>query len=115
MKFTNDPSIVELRFLTEQFGNNQAIIAGFFDVHRSSITRWLKGVDLPKPENQMRIAALRLVLMRLSSVFNPSTGQKWLQGINAHLGNNRPIDLIKHGRISEVLAAIEQTDAGSYA
>ena len=115
MKPGTDPSIAELRFLTEQFGHNQAVIAGFFDVHRSSITRWLKGADLPNSENQIRIAALRLILMRLSSVFHPPTGQKWLQGINAHLGNNRPIDLVKQGRISEVLAAIEQADAGSYA
>ena len=40
---------------------------------------------------------------------------KWLQGVNAFLGNQRPVDLLRCGRISEVMAAIEQTEAGSYA
>jgi hypothetical protein len=39
----------------------------------------------------------------------------WLKGINAFLGNQRPIDLLRNGRVSEVIAAIEQTETGAYA
>lgn len=54
-------------------------------------------------------------MSRLLQVFNPSTARKWLTGSNAHLGDQRPIDLIGNRRIAEVLAALEQDELGSYA
>ena len=110
-----DASVADLRFVTEQFQDNQSAIASLFDVDRSSVNRWLKGKDAPAMENQVKIVALRLILIRLLQIFKPETSKKWLLGINAYLGNNRPIDLIKQKRFSEVLAAVEQADAGSYA
>lgn len=103
----------ELKFLTNQLGG-QSSVADFLNVNRSSISRWVKN-GLPDENNQIRITSLVLVLQRLYKIFEPETAKKWLKGINAHLANQRPIDLIKQGRISEVLAAIEQTDLGSYA
>jgi len=40
---------------------------------------------------------------------------KWLRGMNAHLGDRRPIDVIRQGRLSEVVAAIEAERAGAFA
>ena len=40
---------------------------------------------------------------------------KWLRGLNAHLGDRRPIDVIRQGRLSEVIAAIEAEKAGAFA
>ena len=40
---------------------------------------------------------------------------KWLRGTNAHLGDRRPIDVIRQGRLSEVVAAIEAEKAGAFA
>ena len=63
-----------------------------------------------------RIATERSVgWTRLLRTYKPSTAVKWLHGFNAHLGNRRPISLLKQGRVSEVIAAIEQHEAGSYA
>jgi hypothetical protein len=36
-------------------------------------------------------------------------------GINAHLGDRRPIDLLREGSLSDVIAAIEALKSGSYA
>ena len=69
----------------------------------------------PDPENEEQIAALRLIALRLSRLYQPKTAMKWLLGVNAFLGNRRPTDLIRRGRIAEVLAAIEQTATNSYA
>jgi hypothetical protein len=35
--------------------------------------------------------------------------------MNAHLADRRPIDLIRQGRLSEVIAAIEAEKAGAFA
>jgi uncharacterized protein (DUF2384 family) len=51
----------------------------------------------------------------LLQTFEVATARKWLTGLNAHLGNRRPIDLLAKNRVAEVVAAIEQAEAGSYA
>jgi uncharacterized protein (DUF2384 family) len=38
-----------------------------------------------------------------------------LFGINGHLGDRRPIDLLRQGNLSEVIAAIEALKSGSFA
>ncbi len=106
--------LAELQSLTERFGN-QVAVAQLLDVDKSSITRWLKREDKPDPENEERIAALRYVMVRLLKVFEPEAAMDWLLGVNAHLADQRPMDLIKAGRVTEVLSAIEQADTGAYA
>ena len=109
----SNAALGDLEYLTTSFGN-KARVAEMLDVDKSSVTRWLQG-DKPEPESEERIAALRYLAFRLSRMFHPEVAIDWLQGVNAFLSNQRPIDLVVSGRISEVIAAIEQTDAGSYA
>ena len=71
--------------------------------------------DEPDPSNGATLEALEYVWTRLLRLYKPSTAVKWLHGFNAHLGNRRPISLLKQGRVSEVIGAIEQDEAGSYA
>lgn len=103
----------KLRRLIAEFGG-QSAVAGLLGVHRSRVTRWLAG-DTPDPDNQARLDALEYILARLAQVYSAQTGRKWLHGINAHLGNRRPIDLVAANRIAEVIAAIEQADLGAHA
>lgn len=103
----------KLRLLAEELGG-QSAVARLLRVDRSRITRWLAGEE-PDPGNKARLAALEFVLARLRQQFPASTARKWLAGTNAHLGNQRPLDLIGRNRIAEVIAAIEQADLDSYA
>lgn len=103
----------ELKVLVVQLGGKSSV-ADLLSVNRSSVTRWTTK-ELPDENNRVRITSLVLILQSLYKVFEPETSKKWLIGINAFLGNQRPVDFIKQGRISEVLAAIEQTELGGYA
>lgn len=109
-----NPVPAEIEVLRESFGN-QSALANVLGVDRSSVTRWLQGKDAPDAENEEKIAGLRYVMTRLSKLFNHEAAASWLKGINAHLGNQRPLDLLRKGRIAEVISAIEQTESGSYA
>lgn len=104
----------EVENLRDSLGS-QSEVAAILGVNRSSVTRWLYGKDSPDMENQEKITGIRYVVTRLSKTFKTETAIKWLHGTNAHLGNQRPIDLLRNGRLSEVIAAIEQTEAGSFA
>jgi hypothetical protein len=103
----------KLRRVVDALGG-QSEVARLLHVDRSRVSRWLAGEE-PDPANKARLEALEFVLARLLQRFRESTARKWLGGINAHLGNRRPLDLVARNRIAEVLAAIEQADLDSYA
>jgi transcriptional regulator with XRE-family HTH domain len=104
---------LKLRYLAVALGG-QSEVARILRVNRSRVTRWLKG-EQPDAANLAKLHALEFVLARLLQVFPPAAARKWLTGVNAHLGDRRPIDLIGDNRVAEVIAAIEQADLDSYA
>ncbi len=108
-----DVARVKVRRLAAELGG-QSHVARLLRVDRSRITRWLAG-EQPDPANRAKLEALEFVLARLLQTFSSQTARKWLTGLNAHLGNRRPIDLIARNRVAEVLAALEQADLDSYA
>ena len=102
-----------LMAITEDLGS-QAEVARTLGVSRSRISRWLKDEE-PDLANLRKLEGVEFVLARLLQSFEPATARKWLKGFNAHIGNRRPIDLLRRGRVTEVLAAIEAEETGAYA
>ncbi|HEU0077267.1 MAG TPA: hypothetical protein VFQ76_06435, partial [Longimicrobiaceae bacterium] len=84
-------------------------------VDRAQVKRWYEGTTVPGPENVDRIVGLDAVVELLSGYLEPSSVPKWLTGFNAHLGDRRPVDVLRQGSLSEVIAAIEALKSGSYA
>jgi hypothetical protein len=114
MQTAANPYERELELLAKDLGG-QSQVAKLLDVDRSCMTRWVRRHEIPDTQNQTKIVALHLVLLKLKTLFLPETAEKWLRGINAHLANHRPMDLIREGRIAEVLGALEQAETGAYA
>ncbi|MDQ3937341.1 MAG: hypothetical protein M3253_01530 [Chloroflexota bacterium] len=100
--------------LVEDAGN-QASVARLLGVDRSRVTRWLRTDQQPDADNRRAIDALEFVLSRLRSRYSSQTAFKWLEGVNPQLAGARPIDLLRHGRVSEVVAALEADETGSFA
>ena len=71
--------------------------------------------DLFGVENADRIVGLDAVIEMLSGYLSPSSIRKWLNGTNAHLGDRRPIAVLRSGMLSDVIAAIEAEKSGAYA
>jgi len=94
---------------------SDAKMAEALGVDRAQLKRWREGRTEPGSENADRIVGLDTTVELLSGYLEPSSIPKWLMGINAHLGDRRPIDLLRQGSLSEVIAAIEALKSGSYA
>ena len=92
----------------------QAKLARILGVSPSRVSRWLR-TEEPDPENRRKVEGVEYVLSRLMALYEPDTAMKWLQGLNAHSGNRRPIDLLGQGRIDEVLVAIQAEEGLAYA
>ncbi|MGH7857001.1 MAG: helix-turn-helix domain-containing protein [Candidatus Binatia bacterium] len=99
--------------MTRDVGN-RARAARLLGVSRSQVTRWLQ-TGRPDPSNKRRLEGVEFLLARLLDLYDRPTALRWLSGVNAHLGNRRPIDLLAAGRVAEVLRAVEAEETGSYA
>lgn len=94
---------------------SDAKMAEALGVDRAQVKRWREGRTEPGSEHADRIVGLDIVVELLSGYLEPSSVPKWLMGINAHLADRRPIDLLREGSLSNVIAAIEALKSGSYA
>jgi len=93
---------------------DDAELARSLGVHRSAVVRWKRG-EAPAPKNWEQLVGLDTVVSLLEDFLDATSIAKWLRGLNAHLGERRPIDVIRQGRLSEVIAAIEAEKAGAFA
>src|SRR2546425_7271290 len=91
-----------------------ARVADLLGVSRSQVTRWLRGQGID-PLNAEKVDLLELVMANLLRLYEPEAARAWLLGLNPHLRNRRPIDLVRKGKLEELMAAIRADRAGSYA
>lgn len=101
------------RALVEDLGGT--VVAELLGVDRSQPSRWKSGKSSPSPEVRDRILDLEYVLARLYEIFERDTAIKWLGGINAHLGNCRPLDVMRVRGVADVVRAIDAEAAGTFA
>jgi hypothetical protein len=94
-----------LRALADAFGNTG--LAKLIGVSASTPGRWISGQHRPRPQSMAQLIALDQTLTRASLIWGPPAVQEWLQGNNSHLAGARPIDALRHGKTSAVLAALD--------
>jgi transcriptional regulator with XRE-family HTH domain len=104
---------VKIQSLAEDL-RTQSAVAELLGVSRSQVTRWLRGAGID-PLNAERVDLLEFVLANLFRLYEPEAARAWLFGLNPHLGDRRPIDLVRMGRTEELLGAIRAERAESFA
>jgi uncharacterized protein (DUF2384 family) len=93
---------------------SQRRLAELLGVSPAQITRWKKGRGIDDV-NAERVDLLELVMANLLRLYTAEAAERWLEGVNPHLGDRRPIDLVRRGRARELLDAIAAERAGSFA
>ena len=93
---------------------SQRQLAELLEVNPAQITRWRRGQGIDDV-NAERVDLLELVMSQLLRVYTAEAARRWLVGLNPHLGDRRPIDLIRRGRTRELIDAIAAERAGSFA
>lgn len=93
---------------------SQRRLAELLGVSPAQVTRWRQGSGIDEL-NARRVDLLELVMSSLLRLYSPEVAELWLLGLNPHLADRRPIDLVRAGRSHELLDAIAQERAGSFA
>ena len=91
-----------------------ARLADLLGVDRAQVTRWLRGAGID-PLNAEKVDLLELVWANLLRLYERDAALVWLEGLNPHLGDRRPIDLIRQGRTEELMKAIRAERADAFA
>ena len=99
--------------LSRDFGS-QRRLASLLDVDPSQVTRWRRGQGIDEL-NAERVDLLELVMASLLRLCSMDVAERWLLGLNPHLGGRRPIDLVRRGQARELLDALAAERAGSFA
>jgi uncharacterized protein (DUF2384 family) len=91
-----------------------AELADMLGVSRSQVTRWLQGSGID-PRNAEKVDLLELVWSAALRLYERDAAFAWLTGVNPHLGDRRPIDLVRSGRTEELMRALRAERAESFA
>ncbi|HUF48425.1 MAG TPA: hypothetical protein VMM93_11465 [Vicinamibacterales bacterium] len=91
-----------------------ARLADLLGVNRSQVTRWLRGAGID-PLNAEKVELLELVWSSVLRLYEREAALQWLVGANPLLGDRRPVDLIRMGRVEELMRAIRAERADSFA
>jgi uncharacterized protein (DUF2384 family) len=92
----------------------RAALADWAGTHRSQITRAASGQQIGGEEG-WRLAALAAVVTALRAIYDDDAIPGWLQGINPHLNDRRPLDVLAEGDVAAVMAAVQAARTGSFA
>ena len=104
---------VKVEALSRDF-RSQRRLADALGVSPAQVSRWKRGQGID-PDNAERLDLLELTMSALLRLYETSTAEKWLFGLNPFLRRRRPIDVIRQGKVEELLGAIRQEQAGSFA
>jgi uncharacterized protein (DUF2384 family) len=99
--------------LSRDFGS-QRRLAELLGVNAAQVTRWRRGEGIDDL-NAGRVDLLELVMARLLRLYSAEVAERWLVGMNPNLGDRRPVDLIRRGQARQLLDAIANERAGSFA
>jgi transcriptional regulator with XRE-family HTH domain len=94
---------------------SDAQVADAIGVDRAQMKRWREGRTAPAADAADRLIGLDAVIELLHGYLEPGSILKWLKGANAHLSDRAPLDLLREGRLSEVIAAVEALKSESFA
>ena len=84
---------------------SSARLADLLGVSRSQVTRWLRGAGID-PLNAEKVDLLELVWSNVLRIYEQDAAFAWLVGVNPLLGDGRPGDLIRQGRLEELMRAV---------
>ena len=99
----------------DNFQLDNADLAAALQVDRRTIQRYRNEDTLPTRKVRERLARLREISILLEEVYRTSEGAiTWLYTPVPLLEGRRPIDLMRRGKLDEVIAALETYQSGAF-
>jgi uncharacterized protein (DUF2384 family) len=82
---------------------------------RDAVDRPLRFIADEVLHSRSQVVLIERVWSDLLRVYEPDAARSWLWGFNPFLGDRRPIDVVRAGRVDEVIRGIRAEHADSFA
>lgn len=97
----------KLEFLRARAAIRSVDVAKMLGTTPETVSRWKHGRAHPRSSKESLLADLGYIVERLSAFHSDArTARAWLYSRHRFFGGARPADLVRGGRIDEVLEAI---------
>jgi|GEM_PF-2668384 len=93
--------------------SSDAALADAMGVHRSQVTRWAQG-RAAHAANAWLLRDLAAAVSRLADLYQTGTINRWLFAANPDLDGEPPMELLRQGRLPEVLMAVQAQTSGAF-
>ena len=107
------PIAAKVEALSRDLGS-QRKLADLLGVSPAQVSRWQRGQGIDAV-NADAVDLLELVMSNLLRLYSQEAAVRWIVGVNPHLGDRRPLDLVRGGQSRELLDAIAAERSGAYA
>ena len=104
----------KLDSIRESGGISAREIAQLLETTPQTVSRWQTGRSMPRPNSLTRLLRLEWLAGQLAQVYHPDDARVWLFSPHRDLDGERPVDLIAHDRMDEVLAIIDRLQSAAY-
>ena len=81
---------------------------------RTRLIAWKKGAAIPRQEHVRFLADVATTVDALRRILHPTVVTNWLTAPKFEMGNRTPIELLREGRLPEVLQSVNATEHGAY-
>lgn len=93
---------------------SRAALAEWLGTARSQVTRASQGMVIGG-DTGWQLSGLHVVVSALLTMYDVEAIPGWLHGVNPHLGDRRPLDVLATGDVASVMGAVQAARTGSFA
>lgn len=98
----------------EAFGSDLEM-SEVLGIDRTRLISWKKGVARPRQEHVRYLSDVATVVDALRRFLHPSVVKDWMTAPQLGLDDRTPVEVLREGRIADVLQAVNATEHGAYA
>ncbi len=83
-------------------------VANLLGTRPETVSRWNKGRAYPQPSKEKTLLELEFIVDQLSDFYEPNEARQWIFAPQRHLDGRSPAELIRDGKIDEVMNLVNQ-------
>ena len=83
-------------------------VANLLGTRPETVSRWNQGRAYPQPRTEKTLLELEYVVDQLSDFYEPNEARQWIFAPQKLLNGKSPAELIRNGRIDEVMHLVSQ-------
>ena len=98
----------KLESIREKGAMKHAEVANLLGIRPETVSHWNRGHAYPQPRTEKVLLELEYIVDQLSDFYDPREARQWIFAPQKHLGGCSPAELIRDGRIDEVMHLVNQ-------